>query len=187
MTDDICRVDLRAGVPDPIALNLGADIIALTPTADEAIDLEVNASPINLAVAATVLQLSLAGTVQGPKGEDGAGAQTFGEYVAAENISSSSLTHISEIDGLLYLADYELDRPANSFTIPGCVEGESLGVLRSGLLYGLSGIVPGKPYWLGNSGQVRTTCPGHGVTQRCGDGSSATAIMVSISEDVDWE
>jgi len=123
----------------------------------------------------------------GRDGLDGAGAQQFGPFTAGEAIASSSLTHISESDGKIYLADFELDRPANSFTISGFAEGATLSVYHSGLLNGLGGIDPGREYWLGNAGQLRTTCPDHGVTQRCGTGVSATSVIVSLFEDVDWE
>lgn len=181
----VCTIDLTVGPADPIALNITSTPIELTAGATP-VELSVAASPIELDLSATVLKLDLGGTVQGPPGHDGAGAEQFGNYVAGEAITSSSLLHISEIDGLIYLADFELDRRANCFTISGFAEGESLSVLRSGLLNGLAGIVAGRSYWLGNRGQVRTSVPDHGVTQRCGDGASATEIIVSISEDVIW-
>jgi len=123
----------------------------------------------------------------GRDGHDGAGAELVGPFTAGELLTSSSLTHLSLADGKIYLADYELDRPANCFTISGFAEGATLSVYRSGLLNGLGGIDPGREYWLGNAGQLRTTCPDHGVTQRCGTGASATELMVSLFEDIDWE
>lgn len=123
----------------------------------------------------------------GRDGRDGAGSETFGPFVAGEAITSSSLVHVSEIDGKAYLADYEAERPATGFTISGFAEGASISLYRSGLLYGLSGIVPGKSYWLGSLGQVRDSIPDHGTTQRCGDGVSSTTMIVSVSEDVVWE
>lgn len=186
MAGEVFRIDLRLGESQRVPLRLNAAPIELR-AASRPIQLRAASTPIELRAAATVMQLRLAGTFQGPRGADGAGAETFGSFEAGETITSSSLTHISEIDGKLYLADYELDRPANSFTVSGCAVGQSLGVYRSGLLNGLAGIVAGKPYWLGNLGQLRTTCPNHGVTQRCGDGASATEVMIALFEDIDWE
>lgn len=185
MTTEVRSIDLRVGQTERIPLRLNATVIELR--IDPPIRLRPSISPIELRAATTVFPLRLAGTFQGPRGADGAGAETLGPYVAGETITSSSLTHLAEADGLLYLADFELDRPANCFTIAGCTIGQSLTVYRSGLLNGLAGIVPGKQYWLGNAGQLRTTCPDHGVTQRCGDGASATEVIVSLFEDVDWE
>lgn len=179
-------ISLVVNSGDVIPLNVVVQPIALN-VVPQPIQLTVAPTPINLTVTPNPIQLNFSSTVQGPAGRDGAGAATFGSYVAGENITSSSLTHISEIDGKIYLADFEEDRPANSFTIAGCLEGATLSVLRSGLLYGLAGIVPGKQYWLGNVGQVRTTIPDHGVTQGVGTGSSGTEMMVSILEDIDWE
>lgn len=145
---------------------------------------------INRTPAAIVRPVRTITVVQGRAGRDGAdgaGAETIGPFTAGEVITSSSLTHISQSDGKVYLADFELDRPANCFTISGFAEGATLSVYRSGLLNGLGGIDPGREYWLGNAGQLRTTCPDHGVTQRCGTGASATAVIVSLFEDVDWE
>ena len=70
---------------------------------------------INRTPAAIIRPVRTFTIVQGRAGRDGidgAGAEQFGPFTAGEAIASSSLTQISSSDGKIYLADYELDRPA---------------------------------------------------------------------------
>jgi hypothetical protein len=187
---DCCAIDLTLGGSQQIVLVIDPPPSIEFVAEVESIELELGTSAgIELSLAAVeempIIELDLAS--QGMQGNEGPQAGTFGSFVAGENITSSSFTHISEDDGLLYLADFEEDRPANSFTISGCLSGQSLTVLRYGLLYGLGGIVAGKEYWLGIGGQIRTSVPDHGITQSVGVGSTSTAIVVSIEESIEWE
>lgn len=115
------------------------------------------------------------------------GSSSMGSYIAGEAIRSSSLTHVSPDDGLIYNADRMLDRWANCFTISGCDIGESITVAHQGLLYGLSGIQSGKKYYLGIQGGVTDAIPMDGITQQIGDGASANVIAIEISEPITWE
>lgn len=179
---DTCCIDLTLGPASPIVLNLTTTPIRLMPDASP-IELTAEPQPIELNVTPAPIQLVMTGVgAQGPAGA----SLVFGSFVAAEAITSSSLTHVSPVDGLLYLADYTLGRWANSFTIAGCAAGATLTVDRSGLLYGLGGIVPGAEYWLGTAGQVRSTIPSTGITQKVGDGNSTTGLIVDLSENIVW-
>ena len=179
---DTCCIDLTLGPASPIVLTVTTTPILLMPD-PMPIELTAEPQPIELNVAPAPIELVMTGVgAQGPAGA----SLNFGTYFAAEAIASSSLTHVSPVDGLLYLADYTLGRWANSFTIAGCIAGATLTVDRSGLLYGLGGIVPGAEYWLGAAGQVRTTIPTTGITQKVGDGTSTTGLIVDLCEEIVW-
>ena len=125
---------------------------------------------------------------QGPPGIPGeASAAILGTFECGESISSSSLVHLSPIDGLLYRADQAEMLSASGYTIPGASAGASLTIYRLGTLNGLGGLVPGQPRWLGTNGQSRATMPTSGLIQSVGYASDVDQIFVELDEPEEVE
>lgn len=133
-------------------------------------------------VSAAEIQV-VAVAAQGPAGVAGnLAAVLLGTYECGENISSSSLVHVSPIDSKLYLADSVEGKAAHGFTVPSCLMGIDLEVTRLGTLNGLASLVEGNPRWLGINGQTRATIPSTGLVQYVGTVSALNAVFVNLAE-----
>lgn len=193
-----------------LAINVESSTITLAPTitmqavsepvrldvANESTSIDVNSNPLNLTIDATQqASIAHAATIQlitasdtGPQGPPGEmSAATLGTFECGEDIDSSSLIHLSPIDGLLYHADYEDLLPAHGFTIPSAMQGETLTVYRLGSLNGLGSLTPGRPRWLGTAGQTRSTAPSTGIIQNVGVAYAADAIFIELQEPEEVE
>lgn len=179
----------------------GSDLVVVadqivTETNQDEIVTTVESQNVETTVADTFASLVTVGSSvvttltaqQGPRGLPGEmSAAILGTFECGESISSSSLVHLSPIDGLLYRANQEDMLSASGYTIPGASAGASLTIYRLGTLNGLSGLTPGQPRWLGINGQSRATMPTTGLIQSVGYASDVDKIFIELDEPEEVE
>lgn len=108
---------------------------------------------------------------------------SLGRHIAAVTIGGGRFVYFGS-DGLLYKASGPLSLPAHGFLKTAVTEGAEAQVWQSGLLNGLSGLVPGNQYWLGADGQPTNTEPASGILQPIGTATEETVLAVDIEPQI---